>query len=213
MVAAVAYIPSPPLLLAALGGGPPDLRSACQKAISVLGGVDRVVVLGAGPVAGWVTGSVDASSWGARSTPCLDPLPLALAVGSTLLGQRPHELFAVAGDALPELAAGTGLLVVGDGSARRSEKAPGHYDARAEGFDVTVARAFSDGDPRQLADLDPELAADLLVGGLAAWQAAAALTAGTRWQASLHLDAAPYGVGYLVASWTPVNSGSHGAAS
>jgi aromatic ring-opening dioxygenase LigB subunit len=98
------------------------------------------------------------------------------------------------------------LLVMGDGTARRGEKAPGYADPRAEAFDATVVRALAGGDPRTLADLDPTLAAELLVAGRAPWQvlAGAALAArpGGAWRADLRYADAPYGVGYAVASWS-----------
>jgi hypothetical protein len=98
------------------------------------------------------------------------------------------------------------LLAMGDGTARRGEKAPGYADPRAEAFDATVVRALAGGDPRTLADLDPVLAAELLVAGRAPWQvlAGAALAArpGGTWRADLRYADAPYGVGYAVASWS-----------
>jgi hypothetical protein len=212
MVVALAFVPSPPLLLAALGGGPSDLRSACLQAISALDDLGRVVVVGAAPTDGWVTGSIDATPYGAPGAPDAAALPLALAVGSTLLGDRPHELYGVAEGGLPDLAGRTGLLVVGDGSARRNEKAPGYLDPRAGAFDGQVETALAAGDPDLLGDLDPDLAEDLLVGGLTAWRAAAGAAreelapggaAPAGWSGQVHLAAAPYGVGYFVASWTP----------
>jgi hypothetical protein len=212
MVVALAFVPSPPLLLAALGGGPSDLRSACVQAITVLDALDRVVVIGAAETDGWVTGTIDPTPYGAPGCAASDALPLALAVGSTLLAGRPHELYGVAGNELPDLGGRTGLLVVGDGSARRSEKAPGYLDPRAEAFDAQVETALAEADPDQLRDLDSDLADNLLVAGLTAWRAAAdaareevapggAAPAG--WSGQVHLAAAPYGVGYFVASWTP----------
>jgi hypothetical protein len=98
------------------------------------------------------------------------------------------------------------LLAMGDGTARRGEKAPGYADPRAEAFDATVVRALAGGDPRTLADLDPVLAAELLVAGRAPWQvlAGAVLAArpGGTWRADLRYADAPYGVGYAVASWS-----------
>jgi hypothetical protein len=202
MVAAVAFVPSPPLLLAALGGGPRSLRSACAQAISALDGLD-VVVLGAAPADGWVTGSIDATPWGAPGAAAPDALPLALAVGSTLLADRPHALYGVAAGGLPDLG-DVGLLVVGDGSARRTEKAPGHLDARAAGFDAQVEAALAAGSPALLGALDASLAGELLVGGMPAWQAVSQLPGS--WQGVVHLAEAPYGVGYFAASWTPLSS-------
>jgi hypothetical protein len=218
MVMALAFVPSPPLLLTALGGGPTDLRSACLQAISVLDGLDRVVVVGAAQTDGWVIGSVDATPYGAPGAPAPDALPLALAVGSTLLRDRANELYGVTDRPLPALGGRTGLLVVGDGSARRNEKAPGYFDPRAESFDAQVENALATGNPDELLVVDAGLADALMVGGLSAWRAAAGSalretggaapgetggTAPAGWSGRVHLAAAPYGVGYFVASWTP----------
>ena len=58
----------------------------------------------------------------------------------------------------------------------------------------------------------PVLGAQLLAGGVPAWHAAAAVLAlptgaGTRYDATLLLHAAPYGVGYFVAIWQVVDGG------
>ena len=71
----------------------------------------------------------------------------------------------------------TTLLVVADGSARRTEKAPGHLDPRAAGVDdaiVTAIRESADGGLDRLLDLDAELCAELLVAGRAPLQVLAA---------------------------------------
>src|SRR3979409_1830806 len=39
------------------------------------------------------------------------------------------------------------LLVMGDGSARRSQRAPGYLDSRAFDFDTHIADALRDADP------------------------------------------------------------------
>ena len=112
-------------------------------------------------------------------------LALSLGLGVMLLDQGgyrgPRRLIAVGQDeptgtcaALgAELASGaarTGLLVMGDGSARRSLKAPGHLDPRAEPFDAQVERAVRTGRPGALLGLDETLARDLMVTGRSAWQ-------------------------------------------
>lgn len=192
----VAFVPSAPFLLPGLGGGPADLRSACLLAVGTLDG--PVTVLGAAPVDGPVRGSVDATPWGAAGTPTPDPLPLALAVGASMLQGREHSLLGVAGG---EVELTGSVLVVADGTATRTEKAPGHFDPRAEAFDVQVSRALAAGDPDALLALDPALAGELWVGGLATWQAAARALRGRRWRGQVHWAGAPYGVFYAVATW------------
>ncbi|MEU4198177.1 hypothetical protein AB0E69_40210 [Kribbella sp. NPDC026611] len=101
-----------------------------------------------------------------------------------------------------EIASGNervGLLVMGDGSARRSDHSPVHLHPRAEVFDSTVARALQDGDVEVLAALDPELARVLQAAGRAPWQVLAGALGPL--ESELLYDAAPYGVGYFVASF------------
>ena len=187
----VVFVPSAPLLL--LDAGPPELRSALATALSRLDG--DTVVVGAAPAPGWWTGTVDLTPYGVPGEPAPDPLPLALAVGAHLApGAR---LWGVPSGELP---ASPSYLVVGDGTAKRTLKAPGHLDERAAGFDEAVVAALAAGDPDALGALDTGLAAELWVAGLAAWNAAATLAG--PWQAEVLYADAPYGVGYAVATWT-----------
>ncbi len=139
------------------------------------------------------------------------PLPLSLAVGAWLLQQASWTGKAIgltcdARAALPDgfagLGPGDGLLVMGDGSARRTEKAPGWLDDRAAGFDAEVGAALAAGDPDRLGRLDLDLGYQLLAAGVPAWRAASRLLAGTTWRPDVSYDDAPYGVGYLVATWS-----------
>jgi hypothetical protein len=135
-----------------------------------------------GPVSGAVSGVVSGVVSGGAGR---GSLPLSLGLGAMLLDQAgydgPRRLIAVSPDEVTsacaalgaELAAGTArtaLLVMGDGSARRSLKAPGHLDPRAEPFDAQVERAVRDGRLGALLKLDEELARDLMVTGRPAWQ-------------------------------------------
>lgn len=240
MLAAV-VCPHPPLLIPEVAAGAAgeldELRAACDDALraGLQTGPARVVVVGAGAstrswpgdVAGALPGfglpgevSGAGEAW----------LPLSLTVGRWLLDRvgwdGPREYRAVAAGAPVEECAALGaalqdptalLLVMGDASARRSAAAPGHLDARAEGFDAAVAAALANGRPQALLDLDVALAAELLAAGRPAWQvlagavlASAKAVAGATTSAdvagvtaALHYDAAPYGVGYLVATWLP----------
>jgi hypothetical protein len=112
-------------------------------------------------------------------------LPLSLGLGAMLLdqgGYRGSRRLIAVGDAETadacaglgaELATGaarTALLVMGDGSARRSLKAPGHLDPRAGPFDAHVERAVRTGRVGALLDLDEALARDLMATGRPAWQ-------------------------------------------
>jgi hypothetical protein len=130
------------------------------------------------------------------------PATLLFGVGREPDADRSRALGAALADRAPRVA----MLVLGDGSARRSEKGPGHLDPRAEPYDAAVAAALAGADAAALLALDQGAAAELLVAGLPAWQvlAGAALATGTGWTGRLLHDAAPYGVCYLVATWTPV---------
>lgn len=189
----IAFIPSAPFLLP--GFVPPaDLLAACRRAVATLG--PDVTVAGAAPTEGVLTGTVDPTPWGVPGAPADDPLPLALAVGRTLLG-RESVLLGVRDSLGPT----TGdLLVVADGTARRTEKAPGHLDDRAQAYDEAVLAAVRAGDPAALAGLDPVLGAALLAGGVPVWRALGAAVAG-RFTADLLYAGAPFGVGYVVATW------------
>jgi len=154
-------------------------------------------------------GAARTTSDGERSA-----LPLALGIGAALLDKAgwdgPRALWSVGGSAPQAECARIGgdleapaeriaLLVMGDGSARRSVSAPGYLDERAEPFDAEVERAVRDGDLDALAALDPALAADLMVSGRPAWQVLAAALGGTGLRADVLYSDAPFGVGYLVA--------------
>jgi len=96
-----------------------------------------------------------------------------------------------------------GLVVMADLSACRTERAPGAFRAEAAEFDASVAEALRTGKPARLLDLDPALAADLLVAGRVPLQvlAGAVESEGAVGGRVLYEDA-PYGVGYLVALLT-----------
>lgn len=159
--------------------------------------------------------SLGAPSPGAEADD-VPPLPPSLAVAAWLLrgwsaapveglgvGEKlEQERCAVAGRAVAGSAGRVALLVMGDGSACRTVKAPGYLDERAEPFDAKVAAALADADTEALAGLEPELARTLKVAGRAPWQvlAGAAQDAGLGGQL-LH-ESSPYGVAYYVATWT-----------
>ncbi|MCA1217453.1 class III extradiol dioxygenase subunit B-like domain-containing protein [Streptomyces sp. 8L] len=152
------------------------------------------------------------------SPPPAGELPPSLAVAAWLLGHAGRPLpvsgaLAVADDLDPEacLRAGreiaaeaprTALLVMGDGSACRTLKAPGYLDERAEGFDASVAAALATADIGALAGLDVTLARELGAVGRAPWQLLAGAAEGTGLGGRLLYEDAPYGVGYFVAAWS-----------
>lgn len=93
----------------------------------------------------------------------------------------------------------TPTLVVGNGSARRTEKAPGHLDPRAEAYDEALGRALLRPDPVTLARLDLALA-DELWADVGSLRRLGALTGAE--QAVVDYADAPYGVQYWVLRWT-----------
>jgi len=95
------------------------------------------------------------------------------------------------------------MLVLGDGSARRSVAAPGHLDERAVPFDDEVVRAVRDGDLPALAALDPGLARELMVTGRPAWQVLCGALGPGRPVTEVLYTGAPFGVAYLVARIDP----------
>jgi hypothetical protein len=222
MLAAV-VCPHPPLLIPEVAAGAAgeldELRVACDAALKtgLAAGPERVVLVGAGRYTHpWPADAADVLADFGMPKPAGD-LPLSLTVGRWLLDRAgwdgPRELHSIAAGAGTaecaalgaQLAAGPPalLLVLGDASARRSVAAPGHLDERAEAFDAAVAAAFAAADADALLKLDPALAGELLAAGRPAWQvlAGAIQASGGSWAGTVHYDAAPYGVGYLVASW------------
>jgi hypothetical protein len=88
-----------------------------------------------------------------------------------------------------------GVLVVANGTAKRTEKAPGHLDARAAAFDDAVEHALRTGDGTALRGIDLRLAEELWVR-----DAPALLMLGELLDSPMRLDFSgdPYGVQYWV---------------
>jgi hypothetical protein len=221
---AVAFCPSAPLLLPEVEGRPDAvttaLRRACAETVTAMLAVrpEVVVVVASGGEPGERYGAGDSGDlrgfgvdlrppFDGRPRPGSRRVPPAHTVGVRLLddagyagtrvGIGPDDL----GQLLRHLPGPIGVLVMGDGSARRSVKAPGYLDEAAAPFDGAVARALADGDAAALAALDPAEGDRLLAAGVPAWRAVGAALDGRSITARLHHDEAPFGVGYLVADW------------
>ncbi|MEU9250479.1 hypothetical protein AB0D66_01335 [Streptomyces sp. NPDC048270] len=208
-----------------------DARTACSDALAVLAASrpDLLVVVGAadrdhlGSYPQGARGSfrgfgveADVHLGEGEEGPRL--LPPSLAVGAWLLrrarwGAAPVEGLGVAqpldtgrcletGRELAAREARVALLVMGDGSACRTLKAPGYLDERAAAFDAAAGRALGAADVAALAALDAELAAELLAAGRAPWQVLAGAAEGAGLDGRLLYEDAPYGVGYFVAAWS-----------
>ena len=228
MIIRAALCPSPPLLARELTGRDPlvsGLREACAEVTARLADADPdvVIIVGPGPeTTVWDSASrLDVSAFapalrdsGTRDSGTGTPdLPLSLGLGAMLLDQAGYSglrvLQAVGehepavrcvelGNKLAAFAPRAALLVMGDGSARRSPIAPGHLDERAAPFDAQVELAIRDGNLDALAGLDPALARELMATGRPAWQVlAGAVGAGNPLTEILYADA-PFGVSYLV---------------
>jgi hypothetical protein len=229
VLSTVAVVPEPPLLVPELATGAATetatLRAACREAARRLAaaseswiavgadpggrrtvgddargsfvgfGVDVVVGMGphaAGPVdpamplplliAGWLRDGLPVTVRGETVAPDADPVA-CLALGAELAREA------------------TALLIVGDGAATHTEKAPGYLDRRAGPFDDAVAAALAAADPVALAALDPALATDLWAVGRAPWQVLAGATEDSTWTGELLHSSRPFGVGYHVAVW------------
>jgi hypothetical protein len=153
----------------------------------------------------------------------LPDLPLSLAVAAHLLAgldPAPARLSAVTvpGSLGPGAAAAigraltaatrdgstrVGLVVMGDLSACRTERAPGAFRAEAAELDASAAEALLTGKPDRLLDMDPAVADDLLVAGRVPLQVlAGAFEDESPAHGRVLYEDAPYGVGYLVALLT-----------
>lgn len=94
---------------------------------------------------------------------------------------------------------GDGRLVTANGSAKRTVKAPGHFDDRAEPFDDALGEALRTGAVEKIRDLDRTLARDLWADVDELVDLAADLEAVT--SVDVDYDDAPYGVQYWVVRW------------
>lgn len=222
---AVAFCPQPPLLVPEVAGRAAEetaaVRRACRAAVEAILAArpEVVVVVGRGVPEGVRFGAGDLGDlhgFGVdREIPFSGPVrpggrrvPLAHTLGAWLLDDAGHAGTRI-GVGPADLAAalatqpGTvGVLAMGDGSARRTVKAPGYLDPAAEPFDDAVAAALEAGDPEALAALDPAAERRLLAVGVPTWRAIGAALSGRRVAGRLHAHEAPYGVGYLVADWS-----------
>ncbi|MFC9996927.1 hypothetical protein [Nocardia sp. NPDC127526] len=124
--------------------------------------------------------------------------PTATADECLLFGSKLRAWF----DADPEP---YGVLIVGDGAATLSTKAPRYFDERAADVQAEIDRALTAGDRKALMALDPQLCAELGVAGRPAFQLLAALfdADAADPQVETLYAAAPFGVGYHVSVWRP----------
>lgn len=212
-------VPAAPALIPGVGGTADplaDLRGQARALVasSLPKGDGSVVVVGAGETTrGWPT---DAPSGEARFTTGRVPegaLPTAPGIGRMVLPDVGDRLVlqSIAAQATPQECADLGrsltvgpdglLVVVADGPATLTEKAPGHLQPDATPFARELARALADGDVGALAGLDPLECDRLWMRGRPALQVLAGAAAGASPSAQVLLDEAPFGVQYLLARW------------
>ena len=225
MIVAAVVCPHPPLLLRELSGAQdavPELRAACHDALAagLAGSPDLVVAVGGADEAREWDASlpVEVRRFGTTAAPHVAGLPLSLAVAKRLLEESgwigPLRLLTLPWDADPatveslartvgELEGRVLLLVMGDGSTRRGEKAPGYLDERAFAYDRETGRALEEGDSEALARLDPGLGEELMVLGRPAFSVLGEVVAaqGVQPRARVLYSDDPYGVQYHVALW------------
>ena len=213
MSLSVAFLPHPPLLVPAVDasqvGEMVELRSAARAAVKELLASDpqRIVVVGrtSDPITLDESAGADFAPYGVSfSVGGADHvLELPHAVGAWLLDDAGWDGPRTYTDALAQGAGREAWLVMADGTTKRTEKAPGSFDARAEGLDAQVVEALASGDPARLAALDTDLALELGAVGVPTLVAVAgALTQQSPATALVRHDGAPLGVGSWVADWT-----------
>lgn len=210
-------VPAAPALLPGLGGTADPLADLRERARALVAdmtkGATRVVVIGAGEsTRTWPT---DAPSGAARFTTGNVPegaLPTDLEIGRSFAPSRGGGLVlqSVAADAEPaacldlgrSLAAdGAALLVVADGPATLTEKAPGHLQPDAAPFAEELARALGAADTTALAGLDPATCDRLWMRGRPALQVLAGAFADEQAHGDVLAEESPFGVQYLLARW------------
>lgn len=204
VIRAFCFAPMPPLLRpdVAQNAAPEldELRAAINGALTELHQLSaNIVVIGprsAIPLGKWLIDQTDldfdVSSLSLPAHPAKDEIGGGATALTELTGE---DTFTV--------------LAMGDGSAARTVKAPGYLDERAVPFDDQVAGALHEADLDLLADLDRDLAAELLVAGRAVWPVCARVAEeqSDDWIGQLLFNDDPYGVSYFVAVWRSGSSG------
>jgi hypothetical protein len=225
VIAGVVICPPAPLLARELTGLDPvipELRQACAAAAErlVRSGPEVIAVVGPGrrtavwPADGRLNLAAFGPALGTGDGSTGPPLPLPLGLGARLLDESgytgPRLLQSVhsgeptaaclrLGADLRALSDRVGLLVMADGSACRSLRAPGYLDPRAATFDAAIAEAVRSGDLGSLRTMDHGLARELLAGARPAWHVLAGAMPGGAPSTEILYEADPFGVFYLVA--------------
>lgn len=210
MIAAV-VCPHPPLLVEAFDrSGVAELREVRAAARVAVAGLvaarpSGVVVLAAerAQAASDETAGGDLAPWGV-------PVPvggsggglgLAHTVGAWLLDDAGWTGARRYVDTLADVSEDEAVLVMTDGTTKRTLRAPGFLDERAEPYDALVEDALRQGDAAGLAGLDVALGGELGAAGVTVLVDLGTVTQGRSVDPVLHHASAPLGVGYWVATW------------
>lgn len=175
-----------------------DLRAAALAAVAWLAEGD------AGGVAGGTAEvAVEVAIAAGTASGARVGAHLLAAVGARVASRDPAAQVAShepAAQVAPAHAGPQRLLLVGNGSACRTEKAPGFFDPRAADFDTALGEALAGPRPEVLAALDPELATELWADVAALADPGSTALRGMR-TAAVDLDTDPFGVQYWVVRW------------
>lgn len=229
MLAELAIVPSAPVLVPELSG--PDAvevdgvrRAVCDAVDSLAAtsrrwvavgldgmprrfsayGVDVPVRLGpacdddamplAMLIAGWCRAAVD---------PAVDIRPML--IGQRTTGPDAARVGADLAASIADDPDPVGVLVVVDGSTALTPSAPGGGDRdSAHCLQTVIDSALTSADAAALAVLDPQECDDEGVAGRAVFGVLAGLCAGVDVDVTVRYSGAPYGVGYTVATWSPI---------
>ena len=96
---------------------------------------------------------------------------------------------------------GRSVLVVGNGTARRTEKAPGHFHIRADGYDEELRGALLEPCPEAVRGIADDRLATVMWADLDTFQELGTLLEGAR-LTGIDYDDHPFGVQYWVLRWT-----------
>lgn len=199
------------MLVPEINAGADDLaalRESCDAAVEALLAhePERVVVIGSGALAKdfdeSVGGTFTAFGVDLHVGGHTDELPLSLTVGAWLLARAGWVGPRTYSTGTPDIDGRVALLVMADGSAKRTTESPGYFDERAIAYDENIATALAAGDADALGKLDLDLAAELWAAGAPALRTLGNMTKDATITARLRENVAPFGVGYWVADWS-----------
>ena len=235
-IVGAALVPAAPVLLPALSGREQPAESVLHSALGVIrqlidSAPEEIIVLaeaesdgvfdesapwGLHRLGGMATGSSSDAPAMAR-----EPLPVPLAIGAALLnlaGWTGPTAFHALDRAMSPKAAiesggrlglGTrpvGLLLLGNGSACCSDKAPGSFNAGAQAFNEALRTLILDSDQATMERISPEAAAEQLSDVRVPLQVLTGAGAAVRLRGSIAYDEPYMGVHYICAAFLPVGA-------